>query len=126
MGLVENYFFSASGSPANLQWDDVLIYYQKNSVDCGTPDATTLSVTENFFDGRLTISPNPASGNFTINSELFEPAIMKIYNGSGRLLDSIILSNNKTIYNCSSFDPGLYFVWVSGMSNTCLRKLLLK
>jgi hypothetical protein len=68
LGGVEDYYFSASAIPNNVVWDNVLIYYQKNGISCGTPDTTAVSVAENLMEEGLTIFPNPASDRLWIRN----------------------------------------------------------
>jgi len=68
LGGVEDYYFSASAIPNNVVWDNVLIYYQKNGISCGTPDTTAVSVSENLMEEGLTIFPNPVSDRLWIRN----------------------------------------------------------
>ncbi|MCK9423235.1 MAG: T9SS type A sorting domain-containing protein [Bacteroidales bacterium] len=126
LGLVKNYYFSASAIPNNVVWNEELIYYQKNGFNCGTPDTTTLSLSENIKKDRIIISPNPAANYFKIDLTTFEPTIMKIYNSTGEMLDSKNIYGNNNYYDCSSFRKGLYFVWFTMGANNYCTKLMIK
>lgn len=127
LGLVKNYYFSASFLPNNVVWNDELMYYQKNGINCGNIDTTAaLSIHENLKKDEIIISPNPADSYFNIDLIAFESIAMKIYNSTGQLLDSKIIYRNSNYYNCSSFRTGVYFICFTNGTRNYYRKLMIK
>jgi hypothetical protein len=124
LGLVNNYYFSASSS-SNVVWNEELIYYEKNGVGCGTPDNRTISIQEASSFNHLSICPNPATDNFSFDTGNPEFLTLKIYNLKGELqLAERINSSNQ--YNCSHLPSGIYAVVCESQSNKYVGKLVKK
>lgn len=89
-----------------------MFYYQKNGIDCGTPDTITVSTPElksNQF--RIIIFPNPAHENFIVElNSISSPVYFKISDLYGNLIESGRWSEESNKYNCSNLAPGIYLI----------------
>jgi len=120
LGLVLDYY----NDPAEFsEFENKLFYYQKDGVSCGTPDLTT-SVYEITTKNDILIFPNPATNHFTLENNSEETLNMKIFDDTGKLLDSQNVNKGKTSYDCSSFPPGLYFIRFTSKSKKYSEKLI--
>jgi len=121
LGLVRDYF----NDPAEFsEYENKLFYYQKDGVSCGTPDLTT-SVGEMTRKDNIRVFPNPATDHFTIENNSRGSLNIKIFDDTGKLLDSQNVNTGKTFYDCSSFSPGLYFIRFASKSKSYYEKLII-
>lgn len=121
LGRVKDYYYH----PAEYSgYDNVLIYYKKNGVSCGTPD--TVAVSEIAENPEIKIYPNPAEKFFTVNFENIGQADMKLYNSEGKLIISQTIEEKSNYINCRSLPTGFYLVCISRESNTYFEKLIIK
>ncbi len=74
--------------------------------------------TENF-----KLYPNPASGNFSLEYQIDEPAMISIYNSIGNLISEENLSSENKKYeaNTGHLKPGIYQYRISGRSGKQLH-----
>jgi hypothetical protein len=82
-------------------------YFKKDSIECGTPDSTTMSISESAnIKSRISIYPNPAKDFITIEgSDIFW---LEILNSSGEMVMKRNYYNGKI--NISSLPAGLYLL----------------
>lgn len=118
LGFIYDYFFDA-GCPPGTQWRWSLFYYQKNGIDCGTPDLT-VSVSEIPIQPQIRIYPNPAGDFFSLDMEI--QAAIQIFNLSGKQMD-IKKINNKQ-FDCSNYPPGIYILQIRTDKGKHFRKLV--
>jgi len=80
----------------------------------------------------VTISPNPASHNFTLAALLTSSSDLKIsiYNSLAQKMNATIISNSEIPgqkffnVNCELFPPGIYFVKVQSEDKLIVKKLI--
>jgi hypothetical protein len=125
IGWVWNYYYSSSSLPPGVQWDSELFYYQKDGIDCGTPDTMTVSTPELDSEGTIIlIYPNPAHDfiyisiplkigeiTFTLTDLSGKEILRKSFKGP---------STNKILL--TSYDPGVYI----GIVETYLGRKVVK
>jgi hypothetical protein len=123
LGRVKDYYYQ----PAEYSgFNNVLFYYKKNGVSCGTPDTTTVSVSEIIINPEIKIYPNPTEKYFTIDFKTNGQSNLKIYNAGGKLLISQTIEEKSNYINCSSLTTGFYVICVSSESNEYYEKLIIK
>ena len=69
----------------------------------------------------INIYPNPASN--TVNIDIENEFILKIYNQIGRLVDTFY---NKNVIDISNYSEGLYFLNINSDDKSFTRKLIIK
>jgi len=122
LGLVKDFYDAPS---AYSMFDNVLFYYEKNGISCGTPDIT-VSIQENEQFNNFSINPNPADKFFKINNTSEKPFRMEIYTINGEQIVSKLLEESNCVFNCESINPGMYIIRFSQESRSWMRKLLIK
>ncbi len=96
----------------------------------GLEICTTTGVGLTTYSASNTISlfPNPSQGLFTLKAngltnELFD---VKVTNDLGQVLQNLFVkSNESTQVDCSSYQPGVYFVSVAGNTSSEVRKVII-
>jgi hypothetical protein len=105
-----------------------MFYYQKNGIDCGTPD--TLLVSNALIpgvDNMVSIFPNPARDYFSVKINTPERSLdYRIYNIYGALVDAGKWTQEVSRYNCVGFKPGVYIVEVMIDGGSAKYKLVVE
>ncbi|AFL81945.1 hypothetical protein Aeqsu_2488 [Aequorivita sublithincola DSM 14238] len=131
---VENYLDSDDDGDGTLTKDED---YNNN----GTPidDDTNGNSIPDFLDDEvfigvnsfnfkdLSISPNPTSESFTIqSSQLILETTISLYDIQGKILfsEKMLPQNGKLTINVSSLENGVYFVKISSEGNVAVRKII--
>ena len=73
----------------------------------------------------ISVFPNPATNQLTVQLESNEPSIIVIYDLNGKLIYSESFSNNKKIIDISQFSKGLYIVKVKSRLYEFEEKLII-
>ncbi|MFZ4740703.1 MAG: T9SS type A sorting domain-containing protein [Bacteroidales bacterium] len=127
LGLVES-SHQYAGYP---QIDDeyYLVYYKKDTVSCGFPDTTTLSI-KNYekITPNINIYPNPATSKLTINLQQLthlQNTTVSIYDVQGKLLLQQSITQPQTEFNIAAFAKGIYVVKVNN-DNNCMQSKFVK
>jgi len=77
--------------------------------------------------GTMSLYPNPASSNVTVNVEGFEGQVnVDIVDMNGRVVISQTIRNSQFTFDVSNLSQGAYFVRVTGEQQTAVRKLIVK
>lgn len=77
-------------------------------------------------EAALMLYPNPASGSVTLSLGGFEGQVcVQVVDMNGRTLATTYTSDSQTALDVSSFQPGAYFLRVTGSSQTAVRKLII-
>ena len=72
------------------------------------------SISENHSSNEIKIYPNPSNGNIKIVSESFQRGTTAcLYDVTGRVADKFEINNEKTFYQNSNLDKGIYFLKIS-------------
>ena len=101
-----------------------------NSKGCGNWD--TVTVTVNGCTGlgliseelNFSVYPNPANGNFIIQTNTSEKQRVQIYNYTGKLIWAQTIEEDKITVDSGNFNPGIYFVTVIRGDKIFVKKLL--
>lgn len=129
IGWVWNYYYSSSSLPPGVQWDSKLFYYQKDGIDCGTPDTMTVSTPELESELNLiSIYPNPANEFLYISiPDGIGVATFILTDLSGReMLRESLNSRDACKIQVSSFHPGVYLGIVDADSGKKVVKLIIE
>ena len=141
----KNYYFTSSSSPmpgivvAAGSFHQVI--YQNNSF---APDDTllieqaitaffaTASVEENSLNSSLVISPNPSSGEFTVDFRNPETQNIKIslFNVNGQLISELLnettqTGNTKIKMDLSRYPKGMYYINISDKKGSVNKKIII-
>jgi hypothetical protein len=129
IGWVWNYYYSSSSLPPGVQWDSRLFYFQKDGIDCGTPDTMTVSTPE-LESGLdlISIYPNPAHDFIYISIPLKIGEItFTLTDLSGReILRESLNSRSNNKIQISSYHPGIYLGIVENGSGIYIEKLIIE
>ena len=85
-----------------------------------------VSINEDYTDNKVSISPNPSNGIFTVTSNKSDIKTLEIVNILGEVIDYRIIDDvlNET-FDMSSFDAGVYFITSSdGISKNTQRVII--
>jgi len=128
LGWIWDYYYSGSSLPPGVIYDMKLFYYQKNGIDCGTPDTLTVSTPEIVDNQRiLSIFPNPATDYFVTQiNQKNESVKYKIFNIYGKLVDSGEWTQEMNRYNCVNFKPGVYIIQAQINNKSVNYKLIVE
>ena len=88
-------------------------YYYSEQTSVGVHEIT---------QNKLAIYPNPASNCINVKTENNNPALLKIFNLSGNLLQEITTSNSITTIDVSSWSKGIYCIIYSDQNTTSTQK----
>lgn len=119
LGRTHNYF--AVCCPLSEQGLD-LVYYRKDTVECGTPDLFTgFNISE---IKSINIFPNPTSDLIQINN-LYNISSIKIFDINGYIIYKINSNSSSESINFSHFDKGVYIIEIQS-GNKLLRDKIIK
>jgi hypothetical protein len=77
-------------------------------------------------DLGLTIYPNPAVTNFTVQSErVMNNAKITVYGIDGRVVHTQVLSGMESVIECSSLSNGVYYVEITNDGASATQKLVI-
>ena len=108
-----------------FEMDIVLFYYNRNSIGCGNPDETTVSVMENNSSYKLNIYPIPANGNLRIeNVNNYEIKTISLTNVNGQVIKQF--DTEKTQLDVSEISSGFYLLKVSYKNGEVTKKVLIE
>src|SRR6185436_11305676 len=85
-------------------------------------NTTGISNVENNFDGK--IFPNPSTGGFTVLKPGIENADVVIYDATGRVQYSGVLTKRRTNFNLP-LTTGIYFVQIMSGEKSFVQKLII-
>lgn len=88
-----------------------------------TPQLTQLDETD-ATDNGASVYPNPATDVVNIYTELDKPALT-VYNSSGSLMHSGILSRGNNILNTGGWNNGIYFIHLQSANKTITKKIII-
>lgn len=99
-------------SPANWKYDQnqfyIMVYY--------SPDAVDENEAEN-----VTVYPNPAQDNFTVNGEALTH--ISVYNAIGQLVYSADCEGETAVVSLSNVESGIYVVRVATENGTATKRI---
>jgi len=105
-------------------------YKGSNTRDGLVKPEEVLNMQDNIFSSQFTISPNPSSGIFQINStNTIEDAQISIVGMDGKLIfseETKLISNAEKQYDFKSFSSGIYFVTISNGGKKAIFKWIKK
>lgn len=85
----------------------------------------TLGLDENLWQELVTIYPNPANKTFRVSWPNSSRLFMTIYNSLGQECTSFIVSNQNELLDIKELDQGIFFVKVSDLKSTCVKRLVI-
>ncbi|MBL4594429.1 MAG: T9SS type A sorting domain-containing protein, partial [Flavobacteriales bacterium] len=100
--------------------------YDANTVN--RIDGATVSVEEIVFNDVLSVYPNPAKNNFSINLKgVFNDNInVKVYDLTGKLIYNTVMKNNTLIVNTEKWTNGIYQVHLSNNTQFSTEKIVIQ
>lgn len=127
-------FYKGLGGPYYTCTSDVatinslqLIYFQKDSIEWGTPFDKTVSVEEHVQETVFEIFPNPATDNLNIKVTKNPQSIdLVIFDVSGREVLSRILNSEGSQLDISGLQSGVYFVRLTVSGNVEVQKIVVE
>ncbi|MBN2175853.1 MAG: DNRLRE domain-containing protein [Bacteroidales bacterium] len=128
-------FYSTLQNPTHYYnepglYDACLIAFNDCGSDtlCRVVRIALTSTDEQSQNNNLAIGPNPIKDfiNVCLIQSTEEKSILYIYNNLGKLINQFKLENHTIEFkiNCSSFEPGIYFLVIHGDKNTTTQKFL--
>ncbi|NOZ33954.1 MAG: T9SS type A sorting domain-containing protein [Chlorobi bacterium] len=81
---------------------------------------------KNLFTNKLHISPNPTQGILKINSKNLTNCKIDVFNVTGKIIYSSIISQEKTIIDISDNPSGIYLIRIYNNSDSYTGKVILK
>ena len=118
----------------NLLINETYKFFNANGIDIQNGDSThyffhTITDTKDLVSAKdyISVSPNPTSGKFTINSA-GKLGRIEIYNLSGMSIYSYkpVYGQTSAEIDLTTFGPGIYFVGVHDDVKTYIKKVLLQ
>jgi hypothetical protein len=128
LGWVYDYLYSNSSLPPGIIYEMKMFYFQKDGIDCGSPDTITVSVPEIIQNsGPVSIYPNPAKDHFSVKINGPEKEVTyKIYDLCGNLVDSGKWTNELNTYDCKLLPGGIYMIRAFFKSKSYICKLIVE
>jgi|GEM_PF-1840604 len=98
-----------------------LVYYKKGSETWGTPYDCGTILSDDFNEEvtarMVTVSPNPATDHIEIALKNLNAALsFELYNLTGNVVKSFLITEPTTTISCSDLNAGLYLYRISGTS----------
>lgn len=93
--------------------DDILLTGDQNT-----------AINENDWVNDITIYPNPTNGVFSIEAECMQN--IKISSITGVLVKELVVNNNKTTIDLTSFSSGIYFAKIITDKGSAIKKIVLE
>ena len=86
---------------------------------------TMIEIVENSFEHKITVYPNPTSGNFSIDlGAIYESSAVSITDISGKLIDSETISKSQ-ILNLNIKEPaGVYIVSIQAGDKKAIIRII--
>ena len=97
-------------------WDMVFQTWVNGAVD----------VSEINNDNTLTLFPNPAKGELTVNSEQLTVKGIRIFNLLGQVVYQSESASTKTIINTSALPAGIYTLQINNGTAICMKKFVIE
>jgi hypothetical protein len=127
LGMVQSIHQWAGWPQINDQY--YMIYYRKDTIECGTADTTDSSVLVSIFESenynkKISVYPNPAYSFIHIDTPLSEKYNISVFNVGGilvRKMDEIM--DDQTI-DISSLSKGLYLLSIEGKNDIYHTKFI--
>jgi hypothetical protein len=111
-----------------IMQEKLMFYYQKNGIECGTPD--NLAVSNSLVPGMdesVSIFPNPARDYFNVKINTADRLLdFRIFNIYGALIDAGKWTQEMNRYNCVGFKPGVYIIEVKINERTANYKMVVE
>ena len=113
-------------TPADTVLQDAGIYFDYNfPVDTGFASTSFQNLSNSVFkvDNSIVIYPNPAVSKVSISSNSNLKAI-QLYDAQGRILQSLMLNDNKATLDISEKPIGIYFLKIQSEKGSKLEKII--
>lgn len=75
-------------------------------------------------DNNISIYPNPSSDKVTLELPDYKNTTVELFDLSGRMIQHIVLENERTILNTESLAPGSYIVKFSGPNGNSVKRMV--
>ena len=90
-----------------------------------------LGIDDNLLNSKVTVFPNPNSGNFTVDVDIesVDPVTIKMMNSLGNVVysaDNVKLTNNKSIPVNVDVQGGLYYLHIENDDWSVVKKIIVK
>ena len=113
LGLVRS-FHSTGMNGAGTLLDDIVFYYKKNGLTCGSPDLTGVGIQSIAAKASgFSLFPNPAQSEIhLINKATDQSFEYSLLDGTGRLISSGTLLAVENTLAIDNLEPGIYFILI--------------
>ncbi len=81
---------------------------------------------KNQWQEEVTIFPNPAIKTLNVTWKNSSRVYMTVYNILGQEYTTFIVSNQNEIVDVNQLDQGIYFVRITDLKNTCVKRLMIQ
>ena len=124
IGITLDYWHYQGNGVSQFPVWERMIYYKKDSMNCGSPDLTSLGLTnlngqEDFF-----IFPNPSDGIISINNISSQKINIKVFNATGEL--KYKEQNISSEIDLSNLSNGIYILEIEINSQLYYERLIKK
>ena len=124
IGITLDYWHYQGNGVSQFPVWERMIYYKKDSMDCGSPDLTSLGLTnlngqEDFF-----IFPNPSDGIISIDNISSQKINIKVFNATGEL--KYKEQNISSEIDLSNLSNGIYILEIEINSQFYYERLIKK
>jgi hypothetical protein len=124
IGITLDYWHYQGNGVSQFPVWERMIYYKKDSMNCGSPDLTSLGLTnlngqEDFF-----IFPNPSDGIISINNISSQKINIKVFNATGEL--KYKEQNISSEIDLSNLSNGIYILEIEINSQFYYERLIKK
>jgi hypothetical protein len=122
LGIIRNYY----NYPSEFyMYDNILFYYKKNGISCGTPDSTTASVPNFYLTKKFKVFPVPANDFLKIkNINNIEIKSISLINTTGQVIKRF--GSAKTQLDVSEISSGIYFLKISYKDGAVIEKVIIE
>lgn len=103
--------------------EEGLYYYEFDSTACEVITEVSEPIAP---PGKIGIFPNPATGGFWVQSDLYNEILIEVYNAAGQRLKSVRTTNKVTYIDIAEIPKGMLLINISSGSGYSTRVKLIK
>lgn len=131
-GLGLTYSKTQNTNEAETEITNILFYYKKGEISCGTPDTTTIDTSSqtslpSYLENigyNISIYPNPVN-EYLIIDGMEMPGYYSIFDLNGKIIDNGTILDSNTQINVDYLAKGLYIIHVVNDKSVLLQKKIL-
>lgn len=122
LGMVRDYY----EQPVSLwMFDNVLIYYQRNGIGCGTPDSTYVGIQPHSADLGVSLYPNPANDYILIENHQCTDVLVSLTSADGVPVLQVSVNQQTNRVDCSKLPGGFYLAEITGCGKRLVKRLII-